>query len=412
MMLSRIALIFALAFAVFGVLLTMWWPFGTTTSDEGVPSATPNTQSKTNQWTFMGMPVWLFALGYVTRMFDPLWVFILPFFKVRVYVVENKTKVTGILGVIKHASKWKEDKPSDLVLGKWFVGYVRISGGGRGMYEGGNEIKGRITLVCTEKQYKELMKTATGDEQKVLGRKRKKGSNTTEERDMMEEKVSQSEKEFNLHSRIESCLWRMCYEPEKVKIRAQEYKRQTIVLDKIQEMFEEQGICVALIYGPPGSGKTRLGPYLAARLGGTLVDEWNPSLPGDGFQGMAISAKRSKKTPLVVLLDEVDGILRTIMPLPEDAKMEDRKYPEGLLADISSRATWNKFFERQHEFGQNVIFLLTTNVSPEDLNERERRYMGKRIASCLRPGRVHMMFEMTHDNARVLPHELGETDHS
>ncbi len=155
---------------------------------------------------------------------------------------------------------------------------------------------------------------------------------------------------------------------------------QRAVMAAIGKTFREKGNCVAILSGPPGTGKSAMHNFLVKeyRAFGSKLKKL------DYNQIMFAQA-----TPVVYLIEEFDAQLFTMMKAldpafrfkVELAELQNRDNP------FPSKQYWNALLDEINAgmYG-NIIVLLTTNV---DLRSGE---MGSCDESLLRAGRVDHRF--------------------
>lgn len=150
----------------------------------------------------------------------------------------------------------------------------------------------------------------------------------------------------------------------------------------LAETSEQNGFSfnlVALLHGPPLSGKSRVAFFLARRTGGVVCAEHNPLDAGDDLQNLVQRANPTRDRPLIVVLNEWDVRCRSVFESPGKFRTADvipRVWDKGSLNDyMDSLSNYN-----------NVIFILTSNVSPEAFAEID--------PSVVREGRVDATISM------------------
>jgi hypothetical protein len=144
----------------------------------------------------------------------------------------------------------------------------------------------------------------------------------------------------------------------------------------------------AIITGVPGSGKSSIPILLAQKLLEEerkypyIVDTYHPCDPNDLFVSMYGNICPSEERPLIILLDEADGIISR-MKKPE--LFNSKQFPY----QIKDKSSWNSFFD---SFGKNkfrhVYLILTTNKPLEWFDGEDESY--------LRGGRIDLRLEMNH----------------
>lgn len=155
---------------------------------------------------------------------------------------------------------------------------------------------------------------------------------------------------------------------------------QVAVIDHIVAHQKRVGHTVALLHGPPGTGKSMIGVLLAARLSGTYCNTLRPWQPGDTLAGLYEEAEPTAEKPLVVVFDEVDSAIVAI-----HAGVPPHKALPILTGD---KPGWNRFLD---EIGRgmypHLVLLLTTNRTPEFIRGLDPSY--------IREGRVDATYHMT-----------------
>lgn len=154
---------------------------------------------------------------------------------------------------------------------------------------------------------------------------------------------------------------------------------QVAVIDHIVAHQKRVGHTVALLHGPPGTGKSMIGVLLASRLSGTYCNTLRPWQPGDTLAGLYEEAEPTAEKPLVVVFDEVDSALVAI-----HAGVPPHKALPILTGD---KPGWNRFLD---EIGRgmypHLVLLLTTNRTPEFIRGLDPSY--------IREGRVDAIHHM------------------
>ena len=153
------------------------------------------------------------------------------------------------------------------------------------------------------------------------------------------------------------------------------------LLTTICAQFARTGHVVVYLHGPPGSGKSMMGPLLARELGATYCNSLRPWQQGNSLGELHADVGASDAHPLVLVFDEFDVALTRIH--------------EGLVTEIGSKgpihitdkSTWNRFLD---DIGRGlypyIILLLTSNKTPTMIQSMDPAY--------IRKGRVDIVMEM------------------
>ena len=151
------------------------------------------------------------------------------------------------------------------------------------------------------------------------------------------------------------------------------YQRQTEVMDKILEIYNESdmNICRAFISGKVGCGKSYIGKILTRKLNGQLATHINLSSPGSGFRHLYKKAMPTKECPLIIQLDELDV---TIKKIHEGNIKTDHIW---LITECCDKPTFTTFWSEVVTKYPYVIWLSTSNSTLEDMNKLDECYLRK-----------------------------------
>lgn len=150
-------------------------------------------------------------------------------------------------------------------------------------------------------------------------------------------------------------------------------------IDTISAVFKKKKFAVAFVQGPPGTGKSALGLLLAKEFGGHYCHTFDPTTPGDQIDTLYGYYKDyENENPLVIVLEESDLLIEKI----HNHRVEQHvKMP----IPVRDKTTWCTFLD-DLVFYKNVILILTSNQSKQDIDTLDTAY--------LRPGRVDLVLEM------------------
>lgn len=152
---------------------------------------------------------------------------------------------------------------------------------------------------------------------------------------------------------------------------------QDAIISAIMCKYSIKNHAVALVHGPPNTGKTTIGMLIAKELNGTYCNSLQPWLPNCNLSHLYSSVEPSESSPLIIAIDEIDIQLVNIHNglIKPNSKMQ---------TSILDKSGWNKFFDEiQRGMYPYLIVLLTTNKTPEFINALDVSY--------IREGRVDLI---------------------
>lgn len=151
--------------------------------------------------------------------------------------------------------------------------------------------------------------------------------------------------------------------------------QQLVVVDDIVAKFAKNGgHHTSFIHGEPGSGKTTIALLVAMRLDASFCKTFNPTDPGDSLVSLYNTVKPTRERPLVVLLDEVDTIIRRTH---SGSINQHAKFP----IMVRDKTTFNGFLDDVSDAWDDLVIIMTSNVSRAGIDSLDPSY--------LRAGRVH-----------------------
>jgi len=154
--------------------------------------------------------------------------------------------------------------------------------------------------------------------------------------------------------------------------------RQSAAIGQISEVYSAKHVCVAYVYGPPGCGKSYLGVLVAHSFGGAFCKWYNPTEPGDSISNLWGTVNPEKGKPLVVVLEEADGMITAV-----HNQSPVRAVNKHIPTEVITKANWNGLLDDvQLRLYPNMIVLLTSNIPAEEIDVLDSSY--------LRPGRVDL----------------------
>ena len=271
------------------------------------------------------------------------------------------SNLPNFLAKITNASIWVDSCQEGWICGRWYIGYIKSETSHRG-----NKEK-HLILFSTKKVYANILKGESINEKSTKGEKEiTLFQNTTENY-------------FNIKYASRS------YSPNLKDI----WASQQWVVDETMKIFKANGSAIILLCGSPGIGKSAIPIFQCKEFlkdttftGVNLVKTWNPTTPGDSFVNLYNKVKPTKTKPLIVVLEEIDGIIMAI----HNGTVNIHKH---MPIEITNKTSWNAFcdnFDPLCGIYKNVIVFLTSNQNISFFDNMDSSYM--------RIGRVHGRFEV------------------
>jgi hypothetical protein len=152
------------------------------------------------------------------------------------------------------------------------------------------------------------------------------------------------------------------------------------VVEQILSEYATRGRATVFLHGKPCTGKSTVGYLVAKQLRGRYCHSFNPSDPGDTIHELYNACEVDSSTPLVVVLEEIDGILSAILN-------NELKLNNDIPTQVYSKATWTAFLDDM-VFMKHVVLILTSNTTKAELDQTD--------PALLRSGRVHLTCCMNH----------------
>ncbi len=323
--------------------------------------------------------IWLLKqAGFLVTLTFELLFLVLLLLRIKYQTYKAKTDRTMVDSVMEEIKKnyyfssqisflhnGTEQSPKGLVVGKWFFAFITEAelGNFRGSETSYNiSIMGFTVFRPADERKESGEEGATKKKKEVpkISKVVRKGANRSPH--MMKRK-------FECHHRVI---------PQQIEISSQ-----ILNCAKLSKRNGFQYGCIALVTGPPGTGKSKLGEILAHKTKGVLCEMYNPTEYGHSIDTVLDVSGRSKDSPLIVVLDEVD----TWFQMPTDG---DDKASDWLTRDIdpkNMKKTFNALFDKMSEI-DNLIVICTSNKTEEELMALDEH------SALFRDGRVHIRLEM------------------
>ncbi len=290
---------------------------------------------------------------------------------IRLTKLEGNTKINIIRKKILYSSIQNNKEPAGLAIGKWFLCFFSET------MQNQNPVN-IIYIISTKNFINQILN---------------KNDNIDDSNDDNDDNDNNKEKKgITLYQR-EGNYWNFRYEsrifyPKKMLERCS----QSIILDAIESRytFENQNLCSIIISGEPGNGKSTIAILLAKRLLNNFsssyiekvnfVDSWNPTDPGDTFENIYTTILPNKREPLIVVLEEIDGIINNI----HNNKIERHK---NIPIQMTCKKDWNSFFDKFSNGRYPYTYIIcTTNKTFNDFDKMDTSY--------LRNNRINLKYKM------------------
>lgn len=156
---------------------------------------------------------------------------------------------------------------------------------------------------------------------------------------------------------------------------------QSIIVKDIVKFYNKKRQCKVFIEGPPCSGKSSIGYLVAKEIRASFCNTFNPTEPGDTVSSVISRVKdwiQDDDTPLVILIDEVDTILKKVHN--NQIKLHDE-----FTTLVSDKPSWSKFMDNL-KFSKNLIVIFTSNTSKQDIDLMDKSY--------IRQGRIDLYHKL------------------
>lgn len=190
-------------------------------------------------------------------------------------------------------------------------------------------------------------------------------------------------KSINIYVRRNQWLDSSSFNLVEIPFNYEPYENQKKIIDKIICNYKSNQTNIGryLISGKTGIGKSFIGKLLAQKLNSNLTFDIKLDIPGSDINTMYLNAESiTKETPLIVLLDEWDIMIRNI----HEAKYKKRH--DWLLTSIYNKESYNNFLSERVLLFPHVIYIFTMNSSIESINVLDKCY--------LRDGRMDLRFNL------------------
>lgn len=271
-------------------------------------------------------------------------------YTLRYYVLTKKEECKKIQKKIGTNTSHITDnnKGFGFAIGCWYLLYIDIMGS----TDEGERYK--ISIIATESTFKFLIKDDEDDKDDNINNQ-----------DIVSEKQKKNIKIWecfgNPHNR-----W---YRKRVIKIpNFLPLENQIPIIEQIIEQYEKNKHVTAFIHGLPGSGKSILGLLITKHYSSSYCKCLRMWKPGETLANLHGEVDPTEDKPLIILLNEIDIPLVSITNGISDHK--------NLDISIQDKSGWNDLFDDiQIGMYPNIIMILTSNKTPQFINELDPSYL-------------------------------------
>ena len=280
-------------------------------------------------------------------------------FGVFLYIIKNKDTCMRaqkrVQGRSSHITD--EGKGYGFSIGYWYVAYIDVSNNDAGNFY-------NLWIIGTETSY--LALTAEEDEEGPV-------------KPLVAGEPVTVKSEIAVYERTGS-IFNCWFTKRKIALSSlTPYPSQEALMTQIQAHYALQQHTVALICGPPGTGKSMIGVLLANHYRSAFCNTLRLWQPGDNLPSLYGEVEPKHSAPLILGFDEIDNTITLV-----HAGIAPHK---SLPIVIPDKSGWNTFFDSiQRRLYPNVIIILTSNRSADYIRSIDPAY--------IREKRVDLIFDM------------------
>lgn len=279
-------------------------------------------------------------------------VFFAPLFGFYRYNITDNSVSKRVQKRVKYASMRSEDgRALDYICGPWFLGYINVI-----KWDTGDRCE--ISLLTTKSTYVSL----TQEEKEDVG----------------------PEKEVEAIVKKSLTIWQRSgtyfnayYRKRVVSLPTSlPHPGQQSILDAIVQHQKVHEHTVALVHGPPGTGKSMLGLLLAHNYNTSYCNTLKPWEPGSNLGDLYAEVEPTKENPLILAFDEIDSVLLAI-----HSGISPHK---SLPIQVPNKQGWNHMLDEiSRGMFPHLILLLTTNKEPAFINSLDSSYIREKRVNII-----------------------------
>lgn len=287
----------------------------------------------------------------ITTLLSIIWsiIFVLPaLFGYQLRKIDG-LRLNTLQSKVSFSSLYVDDTPEGWCFGKWFICYIITE-----------------STEKSQKKYAYVICNPTYYNQTICKKDTTKVSKT-----------------ITFLYKTEPYWWskyvQLPFEPKQYTIR----NNQRTTIDDILNVYEKTSKVVCYLYGETRTGKSSIPKILASKMKETCetvyyTDTFKPTDPNDSFFVLHTTVNPNKESPLIVVLEEVDGIIR-------NAHEKTVPRHNHLPISITDKSSWNTFLDRfDDNMFKNVILIMTSNEPISNINKLDPSYLGENRVNITR----------------------------
>lgn len=290
-------------------------------------------------------------------------------FKIQGYKITDQTECNQLVSKlnIRRSVFYHNGKPYGVFYGKWYIGYIYSNES--------QHNQGHTMYLILRRAVYECITDTVGSGDGTTSSSLSSSSSATEK------------KIIDIRERRGNPWWweyaDRKYDAAKfLKKDPRDYQRDIIddILSIINNKASRSG--TFFIYGEPGTGKSLLTLLLAKQIGAYYCDTWKPTDPGDTLSKVYSTISPDDNKQLVLVMEECDKLILNVI----QGNVKPHLY---IPIPVMDKSDWNSMLDKVTDLGfyPNLILILTSNVSRDDIHEKD--------ASVLRDGRIDKAYHMT-----------------
>lgn len=183
--------------------------------------------------------------------------------------------------------------------------------------------------------------------------------------------------------------------------------KQKIIIEQILNYYKNpelkdlknRNVCVAYLHGPPGTGKSMIGRFIAQELNGTYASI-NPTEKNDtSIKYLYYCFVRKTFKDVIICLDDYDKVLLELIK-KNNNNTNDPNNNGDYFSEVHDLASHNNLFDMIRTMNK-IIVIVTANKSPEDVSDSLKDIdigSSSSMGSLFRKGRVDLVIPFDEDD--------------